>query len=345
MMDNEKNDNKQGNVIQFPKLKERLISKGLDALKNKKFKEALELLLQAQDLTEQHDEIDLGIVVCLLELGRLNEAKDRCKLMLHQDIGDYFNVLQVYLSILIQLGEYQEVIQTIEAVLEEDQFPPTYFENFIKLLELSRKMIDSGEIEPNNNIEEDAMEDLDSILHQTFIENNNHHEQAALIQQVKDRNMHKYVPIMAQFLQSPTKHPIIKTMVLQLLIDNNVSENISIEKFGETRSVIPANLRDISQDEYGGKVLAILENSLGQENPTLFEVTKELWLRYMFILFPFTPTDDQPMIWAAALHLYGSELHGIDIENEEIEAMYNTNIFQLKYAIDKIQMVEEISLW
>jgi len=344
MKDNEKKEKKQANVIQFPKLKERLINKGLDALNSKKFKEALDLLLQAQDLTEQHDEIDLGIVICLLELGRLNEAKDRCKLMLHQDIGDYFNVLQIYLSILIQLGEYQEVIRTIEAVLEEDQIPPTYFENFSKLLELSRKMTESPEIEAPNYAEGNAV-DLEETLKQTLIENDYHHEQAALLQQLKDQNIHKYVPVFAHFLQVPSKHPIIKTMVLQLLMMNKVSDSITMEKFGEIRLVVPSNLHDLSEDDYAREVLALLEDRLGQENPTLFEVAKELWLRYMYILFPFTPTEDQPSIWAAALHLYSCELQGIDIENDEIENNYKISIFQLKYAMDKIQMVEEVSLW
>jgi tetratricopeptide (TPR) repeat protein len=346
-MSNENNDNnlKEATVIQFPKLKERLIEKGLEALKSKKYNDALSLLLQAQELAGEHDEIDLGIVLCLLELGELEEAKDRCKLMLHQDIGDYFNVLQVYLTILIQLRQYQEVKETIEAVLEEDQVPSKYAESFYQLLELSKKMILSGdELYELDEESEDRVEyTLSERIQEILLDREDRNEQAAFVHSIKEYSVHKYLELLNQFLGNPTKDPMIKTLLLQIMMEQNVQDQMVVEKFGETIQVVPAAMGDILSDEYSMLVLRYLEDRLGNENPTLYEVTKELWMRVLFVLFPFIPDEENPSIWSAALHLYGYELHGIEIENSELEELYGVTIFQLKQAIDKIQKIEEIS--
>ncbi|MBD8068877.1 tetratricopeptide repeat protein [Bacillus sp. PS06] len=336
---------KEATVIQFPNLKERLIEKGLQSLKSKNYKDALSLLLQAQELAGEHDEIDLGIVLCLLELGELEEAKQRCKLMLHQDIGDYFNVLQVYLTILIQLRQYQEVKETIEAVLEEDQVPPQYAESFYQLLELSKKMIHSGDelYKLEEESEEPITYTLSERIQEILLERDDRNEQAAFIHSIKEYSLHKDLELLKEFVSHPNKDPMMKTLLLQILMDQKVNEEIAVEKFGQVLHVIPATMGDILSDEYSMSVLRHLEDQLGNENPTLFEVTKEIWMRVLFVLFPFVPTEDSPSIWAAALHLYGYELHGIEIENAELEESYGVNVFQLKHVINKIQKIEEIT--
>ncbi|WP_078545277.1 tetratricopeptide repeat protein [Litchfieldia alkalitelluris] len=339
-------NNDKNKVLQFPKLKERLIEKGLHSLKSKNYKEALSLLLQAQDLAGEHDEIDLGIVLCLLELGELEEAKSRCKLMLQQDIGDYFNVLQVYLTILIQLGQYKDVKDTIEAVLEEDQIPSQFAESFYQLLELSRKMITASDQEYQMDDEDEQFEEnytLSERIQDVLIHQADRNNQAAFVHSIKEYSIHKYVELLKPFLTDPAKDPMIKTLLLQIMMEQNVQEEITVEKLGETIQIVPAQIEDLLTDEFSIEVLGHLENGLGNENPTLYEVAKELWMRVLFILFPFVPKDQKPIIWAAALHLYGYELHGIEIENSELEDMYGVNVFQLKQAIDRIQKIEEIS--
>lgn len=59
----------------------------------------------------------------------------------------YFTVLQVYMTILIQLKKYEEVKSTIEAVLEENQLPAESAEQFYKLLDFSRKMTDPDRVD------------------------------------------------------------------------------------------------------------------------------------------------------------------------------------------------------
>ena len=64
----------------------------------------------------------------------------RCSL---KGIGDYFQMVDLYLTILIQLHEYQEIVITIEALLDEKEIPPEKHDHFLTILQFSRRMADN----------------------------------------------------------------------------------------------------------------------------------------------------------------------------------------------------------
>lgn len=330
---------KKSNIVPFPNLKERYIDKGMILLKEKKFHEALSMFAEAKKLNEDQAEIYLGMAICLMELGELGEAKDICKKMLLEDIGHYFTVLQIYLTILIQLREYQEVQTTIEAVLEENRLPAESAEHFYKLLEFSRKMNqdevdilddDEEEHEPNQTIY------LEDLLHDT-------QKQMAYVQSLHDRNLSKHFPSLRVLLEDEKVHPSIKTMILHLMIEHEVEKEVIVTKFGESLSVIPAKLDDPSDFPFTNKVINVLDDKLGNENPTLFEAVKELWIRHLYVMYPFLPDPADETLWAAALHLVGYSMHGITVELEEIETIYEQYLPTLEDACHKIYKIEEIS--
>ncbi|MEH7387497.1 tetratricopeptide repeat protein [Bacillus sp. JJ1521] len=339
-MDKQPKGKKQKKIIPFPKLKERLMEKGLEALSNKKFSEALTLLEQAGELEKGNHEIELGIVICLFELGELEQAKENCLVMLREDVGDYFHILQIYVTILIQLGQYDEVKTTIEAVLEEDAAPPEYLDNLSQLLELSKRMLvgDMAENEAEYS-NEDVKDQLQNVLYNEGMIGH----QIATIQSLKELNIRKYLDLLVPFLAMPERHPIVKTIIIQLLVTNQVDLDIEVEKFGETINVNPKNLVDPSMSPFTIQVLSILEEQLENENPTLFETAKEIWLQHLFVLYPFTLEEEDPSMYAAALHLYSSELHGMEIENRTLEQIYGVSVFELKHTLEKLEQVERFS--
>ncbi len=326
---------KRSKVIPFPNLKDRYIEKGMDLLKEKKYHEALNMFSEAKKLKEDKAELHLGMAICFMELGELAEAKEICKKMLLEDIGHYFTVLQIYLTILIQLREYREVQTTIEAVLEENQLPAESAEHFYKLLEFSRKMTQN---------DEDIMESDDEeqpLYIEDILENTN--KQMAYIQSLRDRNLSKHFSSLKLLLENPNSHPMIKSMILHLMIENEVEKEVTVYKFGETVTVIPAQLDDLSDLPFTKKVLTILDDTLGNENPTLFEAVKELWIRHLYVLFPLLPKPTDANVWAAALHMVGYEMHGITLDPEEIKDLYNLSMSSLHEACKKIYQIEEIS--
>lgn len=335
-----KQSRKNDKIIQFPQLKERLMEKGLDALKTKHFKDALSLLTQAQELEKGNHEIELGIVIALFELGKFEEAKENCLVMLKEDIGDYFHVLQIYVMILVQLGQYDEVKSTIEAVLDEGSVPMDYIDNLTQLLELSKRMIRTN---PTIEQEETSREDVREQLQYVLLEQTDLGQQLQIIQSLKGLNIRRFLDIFIEFLKTPDKHPIAKTLVLQLLVNNQIDEEIEVEKFKETIVVNPSNLEDPSSSKSTNQILSLLEEKLQHNNPSLYETAKDLLLRHLFVLYPLTLKTEETPLFAAALHLYSAELQGIEIENRELEAEYGVSIFQLKHTLEKLEKIESIS--
>jgi tetratricopeptide (TPR) repeat protein len=330
-------EKKRSNVIPFPNLKERYIDKGMTLLKEKKYHQALEMFSEAKELNEDKAEIHLGMAICLMELGELVEAKVICKKMLLEDIGHYFTVLQIYLTILIQLREYHEVQSTIEAVLEENHLPAESAEHFYKLLEFSRKMTQN-----DADIIEDEEDDSNQTVYiEDILENTT--KQLAYIQSLKDRNLSKHFSALKVLLENPNSHPMVKSMILHLMIENEVEKEVTVFKFGETITVIPAKLDDISDLPFTKKVLNILDDTLGNENPTLYEAVKELWIRHLYVLYPFLPQPTDANLWAAALHIVGYEMHGITLDPAEVQHMYELSLPTLHEACKKIYQLEEIS--
>ena len=106
----------------------------------------------------------------------------------------YFTVLQVYMTILIQLKQYEEVKSTIEAVLEENQLPAESAEQFYRLLEFSRKMTDPDQQDEAWEEEYEDILDAEKVL-------NSPAEQMNLIHSLKDRNIAKYTGLLKQFFK------------------------------------------------------------------------------------------------------------------------------------------------
>ncbi|MCA1031956.1 tetratricopeptide repeat protein [Bacillus timonensis] len=329
------------NIIQFPNLKDRLLDKGMNEIQNRNYKQALSLLLQAEQLDQEHSEIKIGLVVCLLELGELEEAKAICKKMLKEDLGDYFHVLEIYLTILLQLSQYEEVQQTIEAVIEEGTVPQHYEESFKKMLEFSTKINVGGKEDYDNQLEDSHS--LTINIDKLFQDESNIKEQWNIIQSLKERNIRKYVPELAEFLKGKNYHPVLKTMILHLLIENEVNSEITVNKFDQTLTVIPSDLSPLTEGDFIQKVIKILEDKIGHENPSLFEVMKEILIRHLYVLFPFNPENDNAELWACALHVYGCELHGIEAIEEEIVEMYKLSKNHVIETIDRIKEIEKIS--
>lgn len=65
-----------------------------------------------------------------------------CIEMLNKGIGDYFQLINIYLMVLLQLGEHQEMVTTIELLFEESQIPFDKEEHFEKMLQFSKRALE-----------------------------------------------------------------------------------------------------------------------------------------------------------------------------------------------------------
>ncbi|HHW37630.1 MAG TPA: tetratricopeptide repeat protein [Bacillales bacterium] len=335
-----KKQSNNSKIIPFPNLEDRLLNNGMEALKEKKYKDALQFFYQFTAFNQSYPEVQIGIVVCLLELGLYEDAKEKCERLLQEDIGDYFNVMQIYITILIQLSEYDQVVTLLEALFEEEKVPPEHAGELFHLLEFSRKGSDhlygpSSQIESSVNIQ--------ALGH--ILESGNISEQLQAIQNLrKETTLSEITELLKNLLGNRNTHPVVQSMVLQLMIEKEIHESVIVQKFDWTMKLDLDEVVEVYEQPFTIQVLNKLEDILIHENPTLFEAVKELWERFLFVLFPFQPEPLDVMIWAGALHKFGYQLFGITVADEEIEDIYQNEIDRIDQACQQIFEVEKLSM-
>ncbi|CAH0346318.1 tetratricopeptide repeat protein [Bacillus sp. CECT 9360] len=304
------------NIILFPNLAGRLVDKGLDQLAKKDFRQAADLFTQARELEPEDPDLNVGLVVSLVELGYYSEAKELCKELLNKGIGDYFQVVNIYLMVLLQLNEHDEMASTIKVLLEDNHIPFDKVEHFEKMLQFSQRVTEekqNQEIIREEKIHHDIEKD-------GLFEDKTESEILVTITRLTEANIRPYVPDIKRFLLDEQANPFYKTLLINILKEQEYEKEIDVFKFDETVKLIPTDLGDVLESKFIVGVTKLVEERLGQKNPTLFEMVKSLIERHNFILYPNDPTKGRFEEWAAAYQMLAEEYQGINPDEEDNQA-------------------------
>ena len=219
-----KRDANKDNVILFPGLEKRLLERGLDYLKMKKYRDAIDYLEQALQHAPENGDIYVGLVLANFEAGKVTQAKQLAEEMLRSGIGDYIQVIDLYLMILVQLNEYTEIVSTVEALLEEKEVPVDKYEHFARMLEFGRRMLYSKTDKPvTEEIEVDSEEEfLDLFAYE------DPKDQVMLAARLAKGNIRPFINEIKEYVSSEAGHPFQKTMLLNILREQEYSEEILV---------------------------------------------------------------------------------------------------------------------
>jgi tetratricopeptide (TPR) repeat protein len=320
-----------GNIIPFPNLRKRLLEKGLEALQAKQCEKALRFFYEAEQLEPLAPEIELSVVICLFETGNWEEAKERCQRLLEQQAIDDAELFPIYVAILIQLQQYEQAEAIIEKALQRRYLPLTIREHFMQLLQFSRKMnASSSSAFYNEEIRQ-------------WLESEQAADQLKAIQQLQKGDRYLTLSLLKPYLKKESSHPMVKTMALRLLTKHRIEEPIEIVKFKTSMTVVPAELDEAAETKFAADVLQVLERELGNDNPSLQEMAAHIWLRYVYMLYPFSPEPPSREAWAAALHVTVCRLHAIEAAECEIAERYGARVQEVEELCKKLHEIEEIS--
>jgi tetratricopeptide (TPR) repeat protein len=326
------------NIIYLPGLEKRLTEKGLESLHNKKFSEAIKLLEEAKELDPENSDILIGLVLAYFEAGAFIKAKELANEMLLKGIGDYFQMVDLYLTVLIQLHEYTEIVSTIEALLEEKEIPAEKHDHFVTLLQFSKRMADSSQAEPNEDVPEESntkelnLQNIHSL-----------NEQMLLISSLAKKNIRPYMEEIKNYLQEDYGHPFLKTMLLTLLKEQEYDKEIMVKKFNMEMKVVPTELPEIHSQPKMKEIEKQLEDRLESSNPVLFENIKGMVERIFFISYPFEIKPVSTSVWAASFHLLAENYLGIEPNLADISNEYQASPEKIEQVIAKIREIEGIS--
>ncbi|CAM3944202.1 tetratricopeptide repeat protein [Mesobacillus thioparans] len=338
-----KRDANMDNVILFPGVGKRLLEKGLDYLKQQKYRDAIQYLEQALEHEPEDSDIYVALILVHSETGNHKLAKEIAAEMLKSGRGDYIQVIELYLMILVQLNEYREVVTTVEALLEDREIPPDKHEHFVRMLEFGRKMQDLPETEEIHEeelqIDDDELEEQELNLFDTKDIN----KQVIALASLTNVNIRPFIKVLQNYVLSEEGHAFLKTMTVNILREQDFSKEFGVSKFGWTESFIPAQLPDVREYIEESGVLQLLADEIENDDPVLFEQVQSLVERYFFLIYPFENPVGEPAAWAAAIHFIANEYYGFEDPLEDFAELYGSAEEETAKVLEFIRELEEIS--
>ena len=335
-MNKRKQGKKVDNVIPFPNLERRLLEKGLESLHQNNFHEAISLLEQATKLEPYNSESQMGLVLAYFDAGMVDKAKQLVGKMLFEGIGDYFEIMNLYLMLLVQVHKYDEVVSVIEELLVSERIPKEQFENFNRLLDFSRRMLDNP-VDKENDQDESSYQELNLFQYKDM------ESQMRVAAELNERNILPYLEELTYFLQSNDGSVFLKSLILNILREHLYDQPVLVQKFGRQITVIPKTLISLNDNQQIKDITVVIGQKLENEDPILYEHIKKLMEKQFFLLYPFKLEPDDVAIWAAAYHSLGNEYYGNRDTDDELMEEYDVLQTDMKKADSFIRMIEEIS--
>ena len=336
-MDNEKRKNNK--IVYFPDLEQRLVEKGLESLRQKNYDEAIELLEHATQLDSKNSECHLGLLLAYFDAGLIDKAIHLVDQMLNEGIGNDIEIMNIYIMYLVQLHKYEEVVEAIEGLLAENKIPADKLDHFHRLLDFSLRMLDN----PIHMIQEEPVEDKWEQQKIDLFQYQNPEEQMRIAGQLNNKNIRPFVKEITKYLQSKVGSAFFKTLLLNVLKEQEYDKQVEVQKFDEKVMVIPEQLPHITESRQLQEIIEVIGEKLENEDPILYCHIKALVERQFFMRYPFGMGSFNSTALAAAYHVLGNEYFGNYNTECKLQEEYHVLQADLNEAKTFIRMIDEIS--
>lgn len=271
---------RQDNVILFPGVGERLLEQAHVYAESYQYDLACEAFAEALRYIEG-DEISLSVYAySLYEIRAYKQAKEVCEELLAIGPTMYFEAMELYLTISMQLREFKQVEKLIETLLDEDAIPENQLEKFQRLKNLN------AEIANNQLLQQETQQQNNAEFSIAHFLQLSQYEQLQVIYQLTDTNIRPIVQPLIQVIENEAIHPFIRSLTLILLVEQQVNTEIFVEKFQQQRTVNPANLAVPTELPQYKAIEANIKARL-EKDPTTLEMVQQLLAKHAIVTYPF----------------------------------------------------------
>lgn len=300
------------NVIIFPGIYERLVREGERNLEKGEYEKAVQAFEGAIQLEPTSERFLFSYALALYETKAFKRAKEIALLALNAENGEEMLVMELYLTVLIQLEEYDEVELSVQALIEEGLVPPNMLSKFIYLRDLNRRLSVRYRKEESVEIEEPfTLED--------FKEKSLYAQQQYLTS-LGGANLKRSVGLLEEIVESTDISSSIITFSLMLLKELDYHETVTIQKYGQTREIIPNEITLPGQDLLSQAVLEEVERRL-EKDPSKLQFVDGAIRKFTIHAFPFGWGDYPVDVIASAYIEYIDHLiTGEDLQGNSLHA-------------------------
>ena len=301
-----------------------------ELIENGQYLEALELL---DDISDEHNRYYR--LVCLNALERYDEAKELGKIAKEMAEETYYEVVALYLNVLKELKEYEEAIDILVEELSMPYIPNNYdiaFNNvYDEILLLKQEASDAS---MKNQVL--TTEEIAQLIETTDSEDVLYYA----IDQLSQLNVRRIMPTIRHFLSDRVNHGIAKSLLIEILIDQQIDDELEVYKFNHYYDVNPSYLPLVlEQASYAG-IYRHLERVLESENPTLLNICLEFLEYMLYTYYPEEIYEDEYNLYAASIHYYIASLQSIEVDHDDLEGDYNVEMDEVEEKILALQGVE-----
>ncbi|MEK5331952.1 DUF3196 family protein [Lysinibacillus sp. FSL W8-0992] len=272
---------KHDNIVVFPGATQTLIREGHMYVEKYQYEEAVACFEKAF-LYDKGDEKALSAYAyALYELKLYVQAKDVCEQLLAMGTSMYVEVMELYITICMQLKEYHQVESIITTLIEEKVLPEAQLEKFERL-----KSINS-EVAKNLQQREDVQELIEAQEYElekfTTLTSN---EQSLRLHRLMDTNVRQIKMLLKAIIECSDIHPFVQSLALILLVEQEVSIEVTVTKFEQTKTINPIDLALPNQLQQYGEIKKIIESKLEQD-PSTLEMVQYLMAKHAIVTYPF----------------------------------------------------------
>lgn len=303
-----------------------------DLIQNGEYREALDYLNDMND--EQTRYLRL---VCLVGLHEYQQAKVEGMLAKAKAEETYYDVVSMYVMTLKELGEYDEAINILIEELSMPYIPYQYEMMFNTAYDevLLEKQEAQYVVESKNQIF--SIEEIEQVL-----KNNDCNEDLLYmaIDQLQQMNIRLIIPTVRDYLLNPKRHFFAKTLLMEILIDQQVDDEFEIEKFSQYYHINPSYMPLVLEQSCYEGIANYLQKGLEDDNPSLFEQCIDFLEFMLYALYPQDIYEDEFRVIAAAIHYYVATLQSIDVDISDLEIAYLCDEDEIERQILTLKQLE-----
>lgn len=272
------------NVVLFPGTVENLIARAHEYVESYQYDLANNSFEEALKYTEG-DEVTLSVYAySLYETKSFEKAKVVCEQLLSIGPTMYLEVMELYLTICMQLKQYKQVESIITSLLEEGAIPQEQIDKFERLKDINANIADNAKKQEDtiagvNEIDQDLYQ-LEQFL--TLSPS----KQLTLVHELTTMNIRPIMQQLKAIIENEATHPFIKSIVLILLVEQQVDVNIKISKFNQEKYVNPSVLELPTKMPQFTAVSKIIIDKLEKE-PSTLEMVEYLLSKHAIVTYPF----------------------------------------------------------
>jgi tetratricopeptide (TPR) repeat protein len=293
------------------------------------YEEAIALIEQTFECEKPNTSTLMLYIFCLFELNRFKDVKAACEQILEISPLHSFEVMEIYVTALMQLKEFKQVEKIILTMKQNRIIPPEHLERFNRLQMLNSNVAEVQERQEQfeHPFEDDGANFEDTMEVEVFL-NLSKEEQLMILHQFGDRNVRPYTMQLMDIIKHEKTHPFIQSLILILFMEQDISASIYVTKFGVTKLVNP---KDLPLPIGTHKVYAVTQKLQEhfEQQPTTLELVQTLVSKHAIVMYPFDYLDYEVEDIVGAYIDYVRAMFG-----EEIEA--KSEIQQFIESLEKL---------